>query len=48
MNIEKKKEYDCSLTDEHCLPYTFKGKKRTDPYLKDGKYVAHSTTKKRL
>ena len=38
-------EYDCSLTDNNCLPHTFAGKKgeykRVDPYLKDGKCVAH-------
>ena len=41
MNIEKKEEYDCSVSDEKCFPHTFKNKKRTDPYLKDGKCVAH-------
>ena len=41
MNIEKKEEHECSLTDKNCMPYNFKNKKRTDPYLKDGKCVAH-------
>jgi len=35
-------EYDCSLTDKNCMPYNFDKKKRTDPYLKDGKCVTHS------
>ena len=45
MDIEKKEEHECSLTDKNCLPHTFAGKKgeykRVDPYLKDGKCVAH-------
>ena len=48
MNIEKKEEYDCSVSDEKCFPHTFKNKKRTDPYLKDGKCIIHRLPKLNL
>ena len=48
MNIEKKEEHECSLTDKSCTPHTFKNKKRTDPYLKDGKCIIHRLPKLNL